>query len=188
MDVDIDFKTDFDPLDYFKTAIRASRVENKTLVKHNAGAYFQNIPVDEQTGLAAIPFEQAEEIGYFKIDFLHLSILDKVKSKEQIRILLRKEVDWSLFQNKEIVHQLFQIKNHFDVVYQAKPKSVEDLADIVALIRPGKRGLLNSYIKNKSDVRKHLYKKEDNQYSFKKSHAIAYALTIILHLHLLNYK
>lgn len=188
MDVDIDFKTDFDPLEYFNTAIRASRVENKTLVKHNAGAYFQNIPIDNLTGLAAIPFEQAEELGFFKIDFLHLSILDKVKSKEQIRLLLKKDVDWSLFQDREIVHQLFQIKNHFDVVYQVKPKSVEDLADIVALIRPGKRSLLNAYLKNKKETRKHLYRKEEGQYSFKKSHAIAYALTIILHLHLLNHK
>ena len=45
MDVDIDLATDFDPLDHFK-AIRASMVKNGKLIKHNAGVYFQHIPVD----------------------------------------------------------------------------------------------------------------------------------------------
>ena len=85
MDVDIDFKTDFDPLDYFDQAVRASRIFNDELVKHPAGAYLQNIPVDEMTGLSAIPFKDAEELEYFKIDFLHLSLLDNFTTKTQIR-------------------------------------------------------------------------------------------------------
>jgi len=64
MDVDIDLKTDFDPLDHFKTATRASMIKQGDLAKHPAGVYFQHIPVDVVTGLSAIPYEEAEELGY----------------------------------------------------------------------------------------------------------------------------
>ena len=57
MDVDIDFKTTFDPLEYFDTAIRASMVsKERQLIKHPAGVYFQSIPVDSVTGFAAVPY------------------------------------------------------------------------------------------------------------------------------------
>ena len=90
MDIDLDLKTDFDPLELFD-AVRASMIKNDDLIKHNVGVYFQSIPVDSMTGLAAIPYKQAEEEGYFKIDFLHLSLLDVFDSKEEIRELLKLE-------------------------------------------------------------------------------------------------
>ncbi len=104
MDIDIDLKTDFDPQKYFKEAVRASMVKNGELIKHPAGAYFQPIPVDSVTGLSAIPYEQAEEAGYFKIDFLHLSTLDFFDNKQQIRTLIKKEPDWLLLQDALSVH------------------------------------------------------------------------------------
>ena len=96
MDIDIDFKPDFNPLDYFKDAVRASRVEKGELRPHPAGAYLQEMPKDPLTNLAAIPFDEAEELGYFKIDFLHISLLEDFESKEEIRALLKLEPDWSL--------------------------------------------------------------------------------------------
>lgn len=184
MDVDIDLKTDFDPLKYFKEAIRASMVKNDDLVKHPAGAYFQPIPVDAVTGLAAIPYEQAEELGYFKIDFLHLSTLDYFDNKQQIRTLIKKEPDWLLLQSPSIVPKLFQVHRHGKLLAEVKPKSVQELADCIALIRPGKRNLLHAYKKAPDVIRKELYRKPEEGYYFKKSHAIAYALTIVLQLHL----
>lgn len=184
MDVDIDLKTDFDPLKYFSGAIRASMVKDGDLVKHPAGAYFQPIPVDSVTGLAAIPYEQAEELGYFKVDFLHLSLLDYFDNKQQIRTLLKQEPDWALLENPDIVGKLFQIHRHYDLIAQVKPRSVQELADCIALIRPGKRALVHAYIKNREKVREQLYMKPQEGYYFKKSHAIAYAMTIVLQLHL----
>jgi DNA polymerase III alpha subunit len=186
MDVDIDFKTDFDPLVYFKEAIRASMVKNKELIKHPAGAYFQPIPIDPVTNLASIPYEQAEELGYFKIDFLHLSLLDCFENKQQIRTLLKKEPDWQLLQSPTIVSKLFQVHRHYNLLAEVKPVSVQELADCIALIRPGKRHLLNPYIKDPEVVRQELYRKPDDGYYFKKSHAIAYSLTIVLQLHLVK--
>jgi DNA polymerase III alpha subunit len=186
MDIDIDFKTSFDPLDYFDEAVRASRVDRGELVKHNAGAYFQKIPKDSITGFAAIPFKEAEEMGYFKIDFLHLALLDDFESKDEIRQLLAIEPDWSIMEEQKNVEKLFQLGNQFDVVQTIKPKSIEDLCDCLAIFRPGKKHLLKFYKENKEFIRKELYKKPEKGYYFKKSHSLAYAMTVILQLHLIK--
>lgn len=186
MDVDIDLKTDFDPLDYFKTAIRASMIKNGDLAKHPAGVYFQDVPVDSITGLSAIPYEEAEELGLLKIDFLHLTLLDNFGHKDEIRALIKTEPDWFLLESASVVMKLFQIHKQFDLVQRLKPRSVEDLADLLALMRPGKRKLLDAYVQDRTNVRHLLYVKEEGQYSFKRSHALAYALTIVLQLHLIK--
>ncbi len=187
MDIDIDLQTNFDPLDIFKEATRASMVKNNDLIKHNVGVYFQTIPVDSMTGLAAIPYEQAEEVGYFKIDFLHLSLLDEFETKYEIRELLKHEPDWSLLLKEDVVEKLFQIHRQYNLVSKLAPKSVEELADCIALMRPGKRHLVDAYIKDKTLIREELYRKpEDGKYYFKKPHAISYALNIVLQLHLIK--
>ena len=187
MDIDLDFPTNFVPTDVFKQAVAASMIKNGELSKHPCGCYFQSIPVDKVTGLAAIPHSEAEELGYFKIDFLHLSLLDQFESKDEIRALLKLEPDWSLLQDEECVVQLFQLSKHYDLLRRVKPTSIIDLADCVALIRPNKRQLLNDYINNKDKVRPLLYRQgTDDKSSFKKSHAIAYASTIVLQLHLIG--
>ena len=186
MDIDLDLKTDFDPLEIFD-AVRASMIKNETLIKHNVGVYFQDMPVDSMTGLAAIPYEQAEDVGYFKIDFLHLSLLDDFDSKQQIRDLLKIEPDWSLLTQEAVVEKLFQIRKQFTLVAKLAPKSVIELADCIALMRPGKRYLVDAYQKDKTLIREELYKKpEDGKYYFKKGHAISYALNIVLQLHLIK--
>ncbi len=186
MDIDIDFKTEFDPLSLFE-AVRASRVQSGKLAKHPCGIYFQNIAVDPQTKLSAIPFKEAEDLGYFKIDFLHLSILDHFDSKEQIRQLSRLPPDWDMLQDEEVVEKLFQLHRHHATLVKVKPQSVQELADVIALIRPGKKKLLDAYIKDKEAVRPHLYTKpDDGQMYYKKPHAVAYAITIVLQLHLIK--
>ena len=187
MDVDIDFPTNFDPLDYFEQAIYASRVFKDDLAKHPAGAYLQSIPVDKMTGLAAIPFKEAEEMGYFKIDFLHLTVLDHFTSKEQIRTLANLEPDWTLLHSAETVSKLFQIHRYYDLIFKVKPTSIQELADCIALIRPAKRHLLDAYVTNRDVVRSEIYTKpDDGKYHFKKPHAVAYAVTIVLQLHLIK--
>lgn len=192
MDVDIDLATTFRPLDYFPTAIRASQIQDGHLKPHNVGVYFQAIPIDPLTSLAAIPYDKAEEYGFFKIDFLHLSILDIFENKEQIRILLQKEPNWTLLQMPSVVQRLFQVGKQFELLSKVKPQSVMELADCIALIRPGKRQAIKAYLKAKErgvldKFRKFLYAKpNDNKAYFKKPHAVAYSLTIVLQLHLIE--
>ena len=187
MDVDLDFPTNFDPLDYFDQATRASRVQSEQLVKHNVGVYFQSIPKDKVTGLSAIPYKEAEELGYFKIDFLHLNLLDYFKDKKEMRALLNAEPDWMLLESAKVVKKLFQIHQHYAIVSRIKPKNIQELADVIAIIRPAKRYLLDAYVKDRNAIRPEIYRKpDDGGYYFKKGHAIAYSLNIVLQLHLIK--
>lgn len=183
-DIDIDVST-ITPSSLFKCTI-ASKVDNGKLVKHNSGVYFQEVPIDPLTKLCAIPFKEAEELGYIKIDLLHIALLDEISSKDELRRLSKIEPDWNLFLDKSIVEQLIHIHDHFDIVSQVKPTSIDDISDIIALIRPGKRRLLRDYLRNKKETRKELYTKSDDGYSFKKSHSISYAMLIVVNLNLIT--
>lgn len=184
-DIDIDVTSKLKPHTILPECIYASRIQNNEIVKHPVGAYFQNIPIDPISKLAAIPYQNADDYGYFKIDLLHLTILDMFDNKNQIKILLKKEPDWELLMDPDVVNKLFQLSKHFDIVYRMKPKSINDIADCIAIIRPGKRILLNRYIHNKQQTRALLYKVE-NSSDYKKSHAIAYAHIVVLQLHLIK--
>lgn len=187
MDIDIDFPSSFDPRKIMREAIAASQVRNGELVKHACGHYFQTMPIDTHTGLAAIPYEEAEACGFFKIDFLHLhGILENFESKAEIRELIKHAPRWTLLQDAHQVEKLFQLKKHADLLKRIKPTSVEELADCIALIRPGKKYMIDRYASSadRKSLRKELYSKVDQPY-YKKSHAISYALTIVLQLHLI---
>lgn len=184
MDIDIDLPTNFNPKKYFNV-VQASIVEKDVLKKHNAGVYFQNVPIDTITGLSAIPYKETEDEGFLKIDMLHLSFLNIFKNKTELKILLKKDPDWSLLCKKKNVKKLFHIGNHYDIVSRVKPTSINDISDILALIRPNKRKLLDKYIKNKDSVIVELYTKRSSS-DMRKSHTIPYAMIIVLQLHLLH--
>lgn len=181
-DIDIDLQDRSKAIELFPH-VRASRNENGRLVPHPVGIYIQNIPVCPLTDLAIYDYKEAEEKGYFKIDFLNLSVYDQVKSNSHLDDLIGKEPDWSLLDHKEIVENLFHISNHFELVYKLKPRSIEDLAILLALIRPAKRYLIG---KDRKYIEDRVWIKESNdEYHFKKSHAFAYAMVIMVQLNLL---
>jgi DNA polymerase III alpha subunit len=184
-DIDIDTPTTFNPKDYFPWT-KASILRSNDLFPHPCGFYPENIPEDNVTGLAAIPYEDAENLGYSKIDFLHLSIYDHFKTRDEIDTLLTIEPDWGLLVIPSEQKKLFQLANHGDVLSAVKPKDIMTLADVLALIRPGKKKLLKLYLAQKETTRKILYQKDETGYSFKKSHAISYAHVIWLQLHLIE--
>lgn len=186
-DIDIDTQSNFQPEKVFKNIVLASTIKKQEITKHPVGVYFQNIPVDPISGFSAIPYDKAEKLGYFKIDFLHLSLLDVFESKKQIRVLLKKQPNWNLLKIPSVVSKLFHLSNHYNIVNKISPTSIEELADCLALIRPAKRYLLNDYLKDRDSVRKILYQKPSNEKVwFKKSHSIAYAHNIVLQLHLIE--
>lgn len=185
MDIDIDFPSNFELTKIIKEATPASMVKKGDLVKHPCGYYLQHIPVDTVTKLAAIPYDHAAEFGYFKIDFLHLSLLDNFVSKQEIKDLLKEDPDWGLLTDPTVVPKLFQLHRNHSLLARVKPKSVQEVADCIALIRPFKRDYLEPYLLDREKVRPYLYRQEgEDKSSFKRSHAIAYALTVVLQLHL----
>lgn len=186
-DIDIDFPSSFEPNTLFPTAVKASMVQNNRLTKHPCGYYFQSMPVDDITSLAAIPYDIAPEYGFSKIDFLHLSILDNISSKAELRKLIKTAPNWSILWNASHTTKLFQLHRHFNVLNMIRPTGVVELADCIALIRPAKKHLLDEYNRDKYNTRPKLYRLSgDDKSSFKKSHAIAYALTVVIQLHLIE--
>lgn len=180
----------FDPTTIFPDTIQASRVDDGELKKHNVGWYFQTIPIDPVTNLAAIPYKEAEAYGFFKIDFLHINVYDHFNSKKEIRELVNKEPDWDLLLNEDHYTNLFQISRHYELVSRIKPRSIPELADCIAIIRPGARSLLDAYT-NADDVdrkkmRVLIYESTNDKFTFKKSHAHAYAMTVVLQLHVIK--
>ena len=181
-DIDIDLKNREEVLNVLKH-IPASINENK---KHNTGVYFNNIPVNPFIGSASIDYKEAEDRGYFKLDLLNVNMNTDVKSEEHLNELMNKKPMWFMLEHKEFVEQLFHIHNHFDVVQQMKPQNVEQLAAVLAIIRPAKRYLLG---KSWNEVFAEVWiKPTDDAYYFKKSHSTSYALAIIVQMNLFTDK
>lgn len=185
MDIDIDVADNKKARDALKVVTRASIVEDGELKPHIVGLYFQNVPKDKITGYAAIPYDLAEDYGYMKVDVLNLSFLENFTSKHQIRKLLKREPKWSLLTDDEVIPKLFHLSKHADTLKRVRPKNVEELADTLALIRPNKKHLISKYVQDKISTRKELYIKDDAS-DLRKSHAIPYALIIVLQLHLIE--
>lgn len=152
--------------------------------KHNTGVYFHQVPIDPVTGWCAVDYKRAEELGYFKLDVLNVGLYKDVKDPEHLDRLIAKKPNWNLLNHKEIVEQLFHISNHFDVVERMKPHSIEQLAAVLAMIRPAKRYLVG---RPWDRVMQEVWQRPENdEYFFKKSHAIAYAHAIVVQLNLLE--
>ena len=177
-DIDIDLKNRDDVLNKLKH-IPASIITN-TVKKHNTGVYFHDIPHDPTTNLSTINYKEAEELGYFKLDLLNVNIYEHVKDEAHLNRLLERNPDWTLLLHKEIVQQLFHIHDHYEIVSQMKPTSIDQLAMVLAIIRPAKRHLLGQPW---TVIEEQVWQKpRDGSYFFKKSHAISYAYAIIVQL------
>ena len=182
MDIDIDFVDREQALKLLKH-ITASRVDDQRLVKHNTGVYFHEVPVDAVTGLSAIPYNDAEQKGFFKIDFLNVGIYKGVRDEEHLNQLLNQEPLWDLLEQDDFVNLLFHVNGHGSILREMKPKTVEQLAAVLAMIRPAKRHLIGkSWEKVMDEV---WTKPENEEYYFKKSHATAYACAIIVQMNLI---
>ena len=178
-DVDIDMENRDNLLSVLKH-IGGSIKRPGGMEKHNTGVYIQPIPHDPLTGLSNIDHKVAEEIGYFKLDVLNNSVYKGIKTEGELDDLCTMEPMWNLFGHKEIVEQLFHISNHYDIVSQHMPTNIEQLAMILAMIRPGKRHLVG---KSWEEIQSQVWAKPENDsYFFKKSHAYSYAMAIIVQL------
>jgi DNA polymerase III alpha subunit len=181
-DIDIDFLDRDQSLKLFKH-VGASRYDNNELVKHNTGIYLHEVPVNAVTGLCAVPYEEAEDRGYFKIDFLNVGIYKGVRDEAHLKQLMETEPLWDLLEQDEFTQLLFHVNGHGSILRQSKPKSIEQLAAVLAMIRPAKRYLIG---KDWTTVMTEVWKKPENdEYYFKKSHATAYAAAIVVQMNLI---
>ena len=181
-DIDIDFTDRDSALKLFRH-IGASRIDGDRLVKHNTGVYLHEVPVKADVNLCAIPYDQAEDEGYFKLDFLNVSIYKGVRNEEHLIQLMETEPLWDLLLQDEFADLLFHLNGHGAILRKTCPTSVEELAAVLAMIRPAKRNLIG---KSWPEIMKEVWTKpETDEYYFKKSHATAYALAIVVQMNLI---
>jgi|TARA_B100001094_G_scaffold333278_1_gene410211 hypothetical protein len=178
-DIDIDFADRTVILDKLKH--RVAKLD--TGKKHNTGVYANEIPHNPVDNLSTIEHKTAEERGYFKLDFLNVSIYKGVKDDNHLQQLIRKEPIWELLEHDDFNEKVFHLNGHGELLRQLKPSSVEQLAATLAIIRPAKRHLAN---KTWSNIMDQVWiKPNDDSYFFKKAHAFAYAVSVVVHMNLL---
>ena len=86
-DIDIDFADRNIILN--KIQHRVAKLD--TGKKHNTGVYATEIPHNPVDNLSTIEHKTAEDRGYFKLDFLNVSIYKDVNDEVHLQSLMQKE-------------------------------------------------------------------------------------------------
>jgi hypothetical protein len=183
-DIDIDLADRTQVLNLI-THIAARQEQDDKPRRHNSGVYVTPIPYDPIHDCAAFDFREAEERGYFKLDLLNMSVYQLIRDQDHYDQLLATEPPWARLQEPEFVAQIVHINNHYDLI-QRMPEPVDTvprMAMFLSLIRPGKRHLVG---RSWYDISEQIWSTSADGYTFKKSHAISYALLVALHMNLVN--
>jgi hypothetical protein len=147
--------------------------------------YVTDIPYDPVNQCAAIDYETAEQRGYFKIDFLNMTVYNLVKSPEHYDQMKAQEPPWArLWTDSAWVRQLAHVGNYTGLLATMRPDSIPRMAAFISIIRPGKAHLQN---RPWAEVFESVWDGDDSRgYTFKKAHAVSYAALVALHMNLLN--
>ena len=181
-DIDIDFIDREQALSHFKH-IRAMRIDNGEVTKHNTGVYMHEVPFDPINNMCSVEYKDAEEQNLFKIDFLNVSLYKGIKNEQHLNQLMETEPLWDLLTESEFSDKLFHVAGHSTILKIMKPQSIPQLAAVLAMIRPAKRNLVGQPW---DTVMKNVWTKpEGDEYFFKKSHATAYAVAVVVQMNLI---
>jgi hypothetical protein len=180
-DIDIDLG-DRDKLLSLISHTKASIRKNE-IKKHNTGVYVTDIPYDPVNDMSSLHYEDAENRGYIKLDLLNVHVYNQVRDEKHL-VELMKEPNWDKLKDKQFVEQLIHLGNHYNTLCKMPEpvNSIPRLAMFLAVIRPGKKHLIGLPW---SEVSKTVWEKDEGTYSFKKSHSLAYAHLVVVHMNLL---
>jgi hypothetical protein len=182
-DIDIDFADRSAVLELIPH-VRAAMRNVKPIRNHATGVYITDIPYDAINDMASMDYTEAEERGYIKLDLLNVHVYTQVKDEAHLNSLMR-EPNWDKLKDKEFVEKLIHLANHYQSI-QRMPEpinSIPRLAMFLALIRPAKKQLIG---RPWAEVSKTVWTKEDDGYTFKKSHSLAYSHLVVVHMNLLE--
>ena len=183
-DIDIDFADREQILKLVKHIPARQTVDGKPR-RHNSGVYVTDIPYDPVHQCAAIDYETAEQRGYFKIDFLNMHVYKLVNSPEHYDTMLKQTPQWDKLWNDSVwAGQLVHVGNYTELLKTMRPDSIPRMAAFISIIRPGKAHLQN---RPWAEVCASVWDGDDSRgYTFKKSHALSYAVLVALHMNLIN--
>ena len=183
MSADIDL--DFANREYILKLIQHTPARQSNGRKHNSGIYVTDIPRDPFNNCAALDYETAEQRGYFKLDFLNMSVYQLIKDPAHYESMLASTPPWErLWTDREWARQLVHVGQYSKLLESMKPDNIQRLAAFISIIRPGKAHLQN---KPWSQVFASVWDGDNSEgFIFKKSHAISYSVLVTLHMNLLN--
>jgi hypothetical protein len=183
-DIDIDFADRTQILSLIKHT-PARQLQDQQVRRHNSGVYVTDIPLDVINQCAAIDYETAEQRGYFKIDFLNMSVYQHIRDYNHYEQLLSTEPNWQrLWTDEAWATQLVHIGNYTDLLKKMKPDSVPRMAAFIAVIRPGKAHLQGQPW---NQVFASVWDGDASRgFVFKHSHSISYAMLVKLHMNILS--
>ena len=190
-DVDIDVRNRDEVAALFDFVPASELNPDQTkLVRHKTGVYPQAIPVEQETKLAAFPYTHANYLGYYKIDLIANHVYDQIETPAHLDRIMAMPIDWDWFVDSRfydpspIDQPLTHLGNHYDLVRQYPPHSLEEVAILLALVRPGKRDLIGTPME---EIRKTIWQPhaDPKVYTFKKPHAFAFAGLVCLHARLI---
>lgn len=182
-DVDIDVG-DRDKVLSLIEHVPAAMLKVNPVRKHNTGIHITEIPYDPVNDMASIDYAEAEQRGYFKLDILNVHVYNQVRDENHLYELMN-EPDWSMLRDKDIVEKLIHLNNQwYNIVKMPEPiNTIPRLAMFLAAIRPGKKHLIGKTFKEMSET---IWDRGTDGYVFKKSHALAYAHLVVVHMNLLK--
>jgi hypothetical protein len=183
-DIDLDFADRNQILNLIGHTL-AQQLHQGQVRRHNSGVYVTDIPYDPVNQCAAIDYESAEARGYFKIDFLNMSVYQLIQSPEHYEQMLTATPPWQrLWQDRAWASQLVHVGNYTDLLKSMKPDTIPRMAAFISIIRPGKAHLQNQHWDR---VFESVWDGDSSQgYTFKKAHALSYSMLVALHMNLLN--
>lgn len=181
-DIDIDFGNRESVLSLIRHVPARQTAQGR---RHNSGVYVTNIPYDAVNQCAAIDYEEAEQRGYFKLDFLNMSVYQLIRDPAHYEDMLARDPPWQrLWQDPAWARQLVHVGNYTDLLATMRPDSIPRMAAFIAIIRPGKAHLQN---RPWSEVFESVWDGDSSQgFVFKKSHSIGYAQLVALHMNLIQ--
>jgi hypothetical protein len=183
-DIDIDFGDREHILKLIKTRPARQHVDSQVR-HHNSGVYPVAIPWDPVNQCAAIDYKTAEDRGYFKIDFLNMSVYSLIKDPRHYQQMLDRTPPWQrLWTDPAWASQLVHVGNYTELLKSMRPDSIPRMAAFISIIRPGKAHLQN---RAWDEVFESVWDGDDSRgYTFKKSHAVSYAALVALHMNLVD--
>ena len=183
-DIDIDC-ADRDQVLNLIRHVPARQVTDGQARRHNSGVYVTAIPEDPLLACAAIDYQTAEARGYFKIDFLNMSVYQLIRDPAHYEWILSQTIPWSrLWEEPTWAQQLVHVGNYTDLLRSMRPDSIPRMAAFISIIRPGK-----SHLQQQSwdQVFESVWDGDNTKgYTFKKSHAVSYAMLVALHMRLIH--
>ena len=183
-DIDIDLADRDQVLKLIRHTAARQTVQGRVR-RHNSGVYVTEIPGDPVHQCAAIDYEEAEQLGYFKIDLLNQSVYKLVRDPVHYQEMLTQEPPWhKLWEDTAWASQLVHVGNYTGLLATMRPDNIPRMAAFISIIRPGK-----AYLQGQpwSEVFQSVWDGDESQgYVFKKAHAVGYAALVSLHMNLLS--